>query len=108
MNRYFRAIGFLDNFSREDYERIVESITYRSENLEEIEKNHPKYILMDKCLEYSKDIGICVRVIKDSKGNIYRESVFPYYKNTNMTKEDNCSFEKKISGEEFRAIMERE
>lgn len=106
MNRYFRAIGFLDNFSREDYERIVESITYRSENLEEIEKNHPKYILMDKCLEYSKDIGICVRVIKDSKGNIYRESVFPYYKNTNMTKEDNCSFEKKISGEEFIGVYE--
>lgn len=108
MNRYFRAIGFLDNFSREDYERIVENITYRSENLGEIEKDNPKYILMDKCLEYSKNIGICVRVIRDRKGNVFRETAFPYYKNTDLVKEENCSFEKKISGEEFIGVYEDE
>lgn len=106
MNRYFRAIGFLNDFSREKYERIVENITFRPENLSEIEKNNPKYILMDKCLEYSPNIGVCVRVIRDNKGNTYREAVFPYYKNTDLNNNIECSFEKKISGEEFIGVFE--
>ncbi len=106
MNRYFRAIGFLNNFSIIEYERIVEDITFRPEGSIITDNLKAKYLILGKCLDCGEDIGICVRIIKDKQGNMHRDSVFPYLRNNEYVNHDICSFEKKITGEEFLGVYE--
>lgn len=106
MNRYLRAIGFLDNFNREKYERIVEDIMFSPDNIVNTHILSDKSVIVDKIFETGDKKGICVRVIKDKKGNMYRESVFPYYKTENYEFHEDVSFEKKITGEEFLGVYE--
>ena len=106
MNRYFRAIGFLDNFTIRDYEHIVEDITFRPEGSVVADNLNAKYLILDKCLDCGENFGICVRIIKDDKGNIHRDSVFPYFRTEDYVKHEYCSFEKKITGEEFLGVYE--
>ncbi|MBO4309809.1 MAG: DUF3881 family protein [Lachnospiraceae bacterium] len=106
MNRYFRAVGFLNNFSIQEYEKIVEDIMFRPEGSVIADNIQAKYFIMDKCLDCGEDFGICVRMIKDSRGNIHRDCVFPYFRSEEYFEHDDCSFEKKISGEEFLGVYE--
>ena len=106
MNRYFRAIGFLEDFNREKYEQIVEDIMFRPDNSVIRTVLNNNHVLVDKLLETGNNKGICVRVIKDEKGTMYRESVFPYFKTDHFEEHNNCSFEKKITGEEFLGVYE--
>ena len=106
MNRYFRAVGFLNNFSIQEYEKLVEDITFRPEGSIIADNLQAKYLILDKNLDCGENIGICVRIIKDGKGNIHRDTVFPYLRNTEFIEHDACSFEKKISGEEFLGVYE--
>ena len=106
MNRYFRAVGFLNNFTIQEYEKIVEDITFRPEGSAIADHPQAKYFILDKSLDCGENIGICVRIIKDTKGNIHRDTVFPYLRTTNYVEHKTCSFEKKISGEEFLGVYE--
>lgn len=106
MNRYFRAVGFLNNFSIQEYEKLVEDIVFRPEGSVIADNPKAKYFIIDKNLDCGENIGICVRIIKDAKGNIHRDCVFPYLRNDEYTKHEVCSFEKKISGEEFLGVYE--
>lgn len=106
MNRYFRAVGFLNNFNREEYEKIVEDITFRPEQPNIINNINSKYLILDKRLECGKDFGICVRIVKDAKGNVYREAVFPFFRTDSFVEHELCSFEKKIEGEEYIGVFE--
>ena len=106
MNRYLRAIGFLNNFTIQDYERIVEDITFRPEGSVITDNLQAKYLILDKNLDCGENIGICVRVIKDAAGNVHRDSVFPYLRTNDMVDHEVCSFEKKVSGEEFLGVFE--
>lgn len=106
MNRYFRAVGFLNNFNREDYEKIVEDITFRPEQPINLDNLKLKYLILDKRLECGKDFGICVRIVKDAKGNVYREAAFPFFRTESYTEHELCSFEKKITGEEYLGVYE--
>ncbi|MBR6383429.1 MAG: DUF3881 family protein [Lachnospiraceae bacterium] len=106
MNRYFRAVGFLNNFSIQEYEKIVEDIIFRPEGSIIADNINAKYLILDKNLDCGENIGICARIIKDSKGNIHRDTVFPYFRNDEFVEHEYCSFEKKISGEEFLGVYE--
>ena len=106
MNRYLRAIGFLNNFTIQDYERIVEDITFRPEGSVITDNLQAKYLILDKNLDCGENIGICVRVIKDSTGSVHRDSVFPYLRTADFVEHDVTSFEKKVSGEEFLGVFE--
>ncbi len=106
MNRYLRAIGFLNNFTISDYEKIVEDITFRPEGSIIADNLQAKYLILSKSLDCGEDIGICVRIIKDNKGNIHRDSVFPYLRTSDFVDCEACSFEKKITGEEFLGVYE--
>ena len=106
MNRYFRAVGFLNNFSIQEYEKLVEEIVFRPEGSVIADNPGASYFIIDKNLDCGENIGICVRIIKDKKGNIHRDCVFPYLRNEEYTEHDVCSFEKKISGEEFLGVYE--
>jgi len=105
MNRYLRAIGFLNNFNLQEYEKIVEDITFRPEG-NMINESKAKYFILDKSLDCGENIGICVRLIKDNRGSIHRDCVFPYLRTESYIKHDLCSFEKKIAGEEFLGVYE--
>ena len=106
MNRYFRAVGFLNNFSIQEYEKLVEDIVFRPEGSVIADNPGASYFIIDKNLDCGENIGICVRIIKDKKGNIHRDCVFPYLRNEEYTEHEVCSFEKKISGEEFLGVYE--
>lgn len=106
MNRYFRAIGFLNNFNREEYEKLVEDIIFRPEQTNNYDNLNLKYLILDKRLECGKDFGICVRIVKDAKGNVYREAVFPFFRTNDYNEHELCSFEKKIFGEEYIGVFE--
>ena len=105
MNRYFRAVGLLSDFSIEEYEKLVDDITFRPE-VALNNDNKSKYFILDKCLEFGPNIGICVRIIKDVKGNTHRDCVFPFFKSEEYVEREVCSFEKKIGGEEFLGVYE--
>lgn len=106
MNRYFRAIGFLNNFDREKYENVIEDITFKPEQPLNLDSANLKYLILDKRFECGKNFGICVRIVKDAKGNVYREVVFPFFRSANYVEHELCSFEKKISGEEYLGVYE--
>ena len=85
---------------------MVEDIIFRPEGSAIADNLQAKYLIIDKNLDCGENIGICVRIIKDSKGNIHRDTVFPYFRNEEFVEHEYCSFEKKISGEEFLGVYE--
>lgn len=106
MNRYFRAVGFLNNFTRAEYEKLVEDIMFRPDiSLGSFPKGAGSMVI-DKNLECGMKKGICVRIVKDDTGSVYREAVFPYFRTEKYIKHDSCSFEKKLTGEEYLGVYE--
>ena len=63
MNRYFRAVGFLNNFSIQEYEKIVEDIIFRPEGSIIADNINAKYLILDKNLDCGENIGICARYL---------------------------------------------
>ena len=96
----------MNNFSIQEYEKLVEDIVFRPEGSVIADNPGASYFIIDKNLDCGENIGICVRIIKDKKGNIHRDCVFPYLRNEEYTEHEVCSFEKKISGEEFLGVYE--